>query len=151
MLKMVKGAFKNKPLVLSLIFILFLVGCQKQEKKIPLPIRDKKTDEEIFDINKKLSEDSRNKERFTALINRLDRRDPFSKDHTGIYKLKVSSGSLNLGGIIYDEKKPLAIINDKIVGKGDMVEDKEIIRITPEEVILKDREKEYILKLEVNK
>jgi hypothetical protein len=91
------------------------------------------------------------KKRFNLLINKLDQRNPFSKEHEGIYRLKAVIGNLELGGIFYDGKKPMAIINDQIVGVGDIIEEKQILKITQREVILNDLKEGRIYKLEVIK
>lgn len=123
-----------------LLIVMFLVcGCQKPREKKPVATKEIKTVEKNT-IDKEAVEKVKERERFVALINKLDQRNPFSRDHAGIYKLRISNGSLQLGGILYDEKKPMAIINNQIVGEGDTIDDKEVIEITPEEVILKDKE-----------
>lgn len=85
---------------------------------------------------------------FSLVLEDLKRKNPFTKDHSEIYKYKFTSGTLNLSGVIYDEKRPLAIINGQIVAEGEMVDNKRVIKITPTEVVLKDKEKEYHLKTE---
>ena len=85
---------------------------------------------------------------FSFLLEQLKQKNPFSKDHVDTEKYKFAFGALSLSGIFYDQKRPLAIINDQVFAVGDMVGDKQIIKITHNEVILKDKEKEYRLKAE---
>jgi hypothetical protein len=44
--------------------------------------------------------------------------------------------SLTLEGIIFDETKPIAIINGKVVKPGDTIDDTTVEKITPTKVIL---------------
>lgn len=52
-----------------------------------------------------------------------------------------------LKGIIWDEKAPVAIINEKIVRKGDEIEGKKVIEIEKDKVILYDGKDNIELKL----
>jgi hypothetical protein len=75
-------------------------------------------------------------------------RDPFVAQ--GKLKKKGPSAptTLHLSGIMWDEKKPAAIINDNIVSAGDEVQGKKIIKIEKDKVILQEDGQEYILRLE---
>lgn len=55
---------------------------------------------------------------------------------------------LKLSGILWDETSPAVIINDEIVGIGDEIDGKKIIRIDRDRVVLEVEGEEYILKLE---
>ena len=59
----------------------------------------------------------------------------------------VASGSqiLALSGILWDAENPKAIIGDKIVGKGDKIEEKTVIDIQKDRVILNDGVKDFEL------
>lgn len=70
-------------------------------------------------------------------------RNPFVRGERGAM---VVSG-LNLDGIVWDEKSPYAIINDKIVEVGDRIAGKKVIEIKVDSVILSDGTREYELKL----
>ena len=85
---------------------------------------------------------------FSLLLEKLKQKNPFSKDHLATDKYKFASGALILSGIFYDEKRPLAIINEQVFAIGDMIGDKQVIKITHNEVILKDKQREYHLKTE---
>lgn len=85
---------------------------------------------------------------FSLVLEDLKQKNPFTKDHSKIYKYKFAPGTLNLSGVIYDEKRPLAIINGQIVAEGEIVDNKRVVKITPNTVVLKDNEKEYSLKTE---
>ena len=125
------------------IFLLYLTGCTKQ----PKAELQKKTQEKVGEAGG-MPQLAQKKMDFSILLDKLKKKNPFSKDHSEVYKYKFAFGTLTLSGIFYDAKKPLAIINDKVAGVGDMVDGKIIIQITQDEVILKDKEKEYRLKTE---
>ncbi len=50
----------------------------------------------------------------------------------------LSASGLVLNGIAYDDKRPAAIINDKIVEVGGSVEKYKVVKITPGKVVLSD-------------
>jgi len=56
-------------------------------------------------------------------------------------------GELSLGGILWDKDKPVAIINDNMVGIGDTVGAYKVVDITQDSVTLNDGTEEHILKL----
>lgn len=65
------------------------------------------------------------------------RKDPFSPPVISAVEkagTEILAG-VRLEGIIWDKKKPMAIINDKVVGIGDSVSGAEIIDIKKNEVI----------------
>ena len=57
------------------------------------------------------------------------------------------SFGLSLKGIIWDEEEPFAIINEKIVRKGDEIEGKKVIEIERDKVIMNDGKSNFELKL----
>ena len=85
---------------------------------------------------------------FALTLDKLKAKNPFSKNHADIAKYKFRSGNLVLSGIFYDGKRPLALINDQMVGEGEAIAGKRVIKITRDEVLLKDQEKEYRLRTE---
>jgi hypothetical protein len=85
---------------------------------------------------------------FSLLLDKLKEKNPFSRNHAEISKYRFKSGNLTLSGIFYDTKKPLALINDEMVSEGQIIDGKRVIKITPNEVILTDQEREYRLKTE---
>ena len=60
---------------------------------------------------------------------------------------KASPSDLKLEGISWNKEKPLAVINDKIMRVGESIGSAKLIEIREEEVIFKDGEGEFILKL----
>ncbi|MFH1441891.1 MAG: hypothetical protein ABIH18_07640 [Candidatus Omnitrophota bacterium] len=62
-------------------------------------------------------------------------RDPFSDK---IYLSTKGEIDLNLSGILWDEKKPSAIISDKVVNEGDTIGKYTVLKINKENVILND-------------
>jgi len=79
------------------------------------------------------------------------REDPFApldveKPEKPQEPLREESPEFRLNGIIWSENQPLAIVNDTIVGVGDVIKDAEVIEIKKREVILKRDEQTLILK-----
>ena len=72
------------------------------------------------------------------------KRNPFTKG--GIF---TSSGnaSLYLTGIMWDEKKPQAIVGDEVVKEGDMIENYRIVKINKDNVIISGDKGEKTLKI----
>lgn len=58
------------------------------------------------------------------------------------------SGDYILNGIMYDEKKPMALINNKMVFEGKIIGALKVVRITEEEVFVEINNKKYILSME---
>lgn len=73
-------------------------------------------------------------------------RDPF----TGRVYSGEASGpiDLQLQGILWDEKKPRALIGGEIVGKGDALGNNVVIKISKDSVLLNDGTNDLELKLE---
>lgn len=55
--------------------------------------------------------------------------------------------SFILNGIVYDEKKPLAVINDKIVEVGSLVGDAAVMEINPDSVKLNRNGEDFVIYL----
>jgi hypothetical protein len=125
------------------ILVLFLVGYEGKKKE---KAEVKKT-QEAASVEKKVRLGQKEKD-FSGLLDKLKQKNPFSKDHLATDKYKFTSGTLTLSGILYEAKRPLAIINEQVVAEGEMVGDKQVIKITHNEVILKDKDREYRLKTE---
>jgi hypothetical protein len=83
-------------------------------------------------------------------------RDPFSWPALQISKLRAAEeeaeadpfSNLNLSGIIWDKERPLAIINDQLVGKGDHINNTFVEDITKEAVLVTYKGKGYNLEFE---
>ena len=54
---------------------------------------------------------------------------------------------LVLEGIVWDEERPLAVINDRVVGVGDTLRQGRIVTITQTEVFLEDNAETFSLRL----
>lgn len=72
-------------------------------------------------------------------------RDPFSGK---IYFSQEGGSGLSLTGIIWDKKKPQALINDEVCAKGDKVGKYTVITIEKNGVILSDGVAQTELKIE---
>jgi len=82
----------------------------------------------------------------------LKDRDPMAPlvDNNGgiLIAKEFDVGGLSLKGIIYSETKPLAVINDEVLSKGDALGDYTITEITEKSVSLQKGDKVFVLKLE---
>lgn len=74
-----------------------------------------------------------------ALWDREWGRDPFMPQQA--VGAVVKAVNLSLGGILWDEKTPKAIVNEKILIKGDTLYGYTVVEIKPRSVILKTGEK----------
>jgi hypothetical protein len=74
------------------------------------------------------------------------KRDPFT--NAPIASKQGNSAQPSLSGILWDEAKPLAVVDGEVVKTGDIVKGKKIIAIKQDRIILFDGSGEYELKLE---
>jgi hypothetical protein len=73
------------------------------------------------------------------------------KEKKGISQKKIfkpAPQEFKLTGIMWDKQRPMAIINDKLIKKGDKVKDLTVVEIKESEVILESEKNRYILTLE---
>jgi len=125
--------------ILGIIFLSVIIGCNKRE-----PSRVSKS----RIPPKPTAEELENKEA-DYLLQELKQKNPFRPDHA-VGNIAVEGGSENvLKGIIWDSQKPFAIIGDSVVMEGDYVDNKKVIKIDKDAVILDNNGKEEILGLEV--
>ncbi len=75
--------------------------------------------------------------------------------NSGVFQLRSigldtrsSSSDFHLSGIVYDQKRPLAIINDRIVVEGALIDSARLLEIQPDYVRLSLEGKEIRLKVE---
>src|SRR3989338_4248457 len=132
-----------------LAFCVFFSGCAKEEIKI---IKEGTMREETKNLDIKEGKDKPIEESVIEAEGNA-RLNPFlSAEEEAAF---ADSGSNYIlidypapSAIIYSsDGNSKAIINGRILGLGNSIDDKEIIAIRPEEVILKDSQSEYILKL----
>jgi len=131
-------------IILCSTLLLFL-GCTKDESKKAKTL--KQISPETSQAFRTSQQEDMDRD-FALTLDKLKAKNPFSKNHADIAKYKFRSGNLVLSGIFYDGKRPLALINDQMVGEGEAIVGKRVIKITRDEVILKDQEKEYRLRTE---
>ena len=104
-------------------------------------------------ITKKDTEERRKKKKIDLsnieeLIRGVGREDPFLPSERKTYTRSKYSLEFRLEGITIDsDGRPMAIINDKIVGVGDMIADGEVVKIGKEKVTVKVGKKKYNLRL----
>jgi hypothetical protein len=82
-----------------------------------------------------------------AMMREVGREDPFLPPSEKKAPVRPVRAELYLSGIVSNGGRSLAIINDMLVGEGDMIEDKKIIKIGSKSVVIKEGDKEYTLKL----
>ena len=79
-------------------------------------------------------------------------RDPFFrkaevKTEEAVVKEYIEELKLILTGVQWVKGKAMAYINNKIYWEGDIVEGKRIVKIEKDYIVLRDFNKEYILRL----
>ena len=74
-------------------------------------------------------------------------RDPFKKVVLKSDNPSLTYEDLSLTGIMWEEKNPVAVINDQICQKGDTVLGFQVVAITPSEVVLMKGSEKHVLKL----
>ena len=79
------------------------------------------------------------------------KKDPFAPPVlSGAEKVDIEMlTGIKLEGIIWDEKNPMAIINDKIVGVGEEIAGAKIVGITENEVVFNVNGQEIKLRLRI--
>lgn len=137
----------------SVILVIILIANHKRGHK-PIQVKEAGRKEALIIERAKEPEMRKVKKKkpaeIEALLQEVGRKDPFLPPPSGKYIPPASSGGgeLNLAGIIWDAERPLAIINDTVIGEGDKIGDKKVIKIEKESVILIQEDgKKYILKL----
>lgn len=74
-----------------------------------------------------------------------DLRDPFSESVGDASAPGPSAAPLSLDGIIWSPKKPLALINGKLVGVGAMINGSEVVEIGRENVRISTNGQSFLL------
>ncbi|NOX98066.1 MAG: general secretion pathway protein GspB [Nitrospirae bacterium] len=129
---------KKKLGILLILLLVFSVwGCQRKEEA------SKKTASPVERTEKKIASKDLTPEPF--VYDRKGKRDPFIPLEETEKGTKLAW--LSLEGILWKPEKPLAIINDQIVSKGDIVQGAEVIKIKEDGVTLRYGEEETFLKL----
>jgi len=57
----------------------------------------------------------------------------------------IKQPELNLSGIVYDNKKPIAILNNKVVEEKDYIGEYQIYKIFPEKIIIRYRNRYFVI------
>ena len=78
----------------------------------------------------------------TKAIEVVETKEPEAQEATDTF----NPSSLRISGMVWGESKPKAIINDQVIGIGDVIEDAEVLNITAEGILVKYSDKEYLLK-----
>ncbi len=140
-------------LILLLISIVFIIGCEgneeavveiTEETEVMIPVEEVKL-ESLQSIKEKIKNRSLSKSEY-------GREDPFAlisiTDYIKTKRKGISRGPrFHLDGIIWDVKRPLAIIDGKTVEQGDKIGDKVIEKIDEDSVTLFDGKNRIKLRL----
>lgn len=87
-------------------------------------------------------------EEIRRLLENVGRDDPFVPPQKGYRTSLPVTEKSQLEGIIWSEDKPMAIINGEIVGEGQIIGDKKIIKIEKDSVIVESQDGErYTIEL----
>ena len=141
-------------LYFATLCLLLSSGCSKPaQDNVSLSIQKK-----VDVLTKKISK-VKNKQH-VFVYNTHGKRDPFipliSENKTimaptGWSFISSKLPELKIEGILFDETKPLVIINDKIVAAGDNISNCKITSITREEIVIRYMDKEYSVKISGDK
>lgn len=116
------------------------------------------TQKKVNVSTKKISEPKNRQHVF--VYNTHGKRDPFipliSENKTvmaptGWSFISSKLPELKIEGVLFDNTKPLVIINDKIIAVGDDISNCKIVSITREEIVIKYMNKEYSVKMSGDK
>ena len=149
-----KRAAKNKrDLIITSLLLLafayvFTANMLMKKKPVPLPAAAETGDEQSLSEQLVLVTNMRVYDKLRAdrvkLWDKEWARDPFiPQSTTGI----VKAVNLTLKGILWDEKVPRAIVNEKTLFKGDTIYGYTVIDIKPRSVVLKTGEKNIELQV----
>jgi len=155
-----------------LLSIIFFSGLKEKEN---VNAEEQKTKEEKLDINLKQAEEhftgikktTKNIEEMKKIPElKITKKDPFTpikrkidiKNPDKIIKDEEENGSSTerniekeikfvVSGIIYDEQKPIVIIDDNVKSEGEYIDDYQIYKISPDSVLLKDGNNFYQIKI----
>lgn len=126
---------KNLIFILGMV-LLFSFGCQKPPlpKFSKLPPQEKKEEK---------PEDTE----MDYLLKELKQKNPFRPDHAVGLAIEPE-GNGGLKGIIWDSQRPYAIIGDKVVIEGDYLDNKKVLKINKNSVVLDNNGRQEVLKIE---
>jgi len=126
------------------LILLFVFGCgKKEEVRIIHEAKKKPMKTEIAASQEAPKETAASEEAVTSNPFLTPEEEEFFK---GVPN-RVNIDYLNLSAIFYSPLEGKAVIDGRIYKKGDIVDNKKIIEISPEEVILNDGEGGYVLKM----
>ena len=150
-----KAAEKNKRdiIITAILLVIFAVSFTKNVlmRKQPVPPPQTASTNSAQDMSQQLIivtnirlYDRLRKER-VALWDREWSRDPFVAQQALATIIKAVN--LTLKGILWDEKRPKAIVNEKTLLEGDTIYGYTVVQIKPRSVVLKTGEKNIELQV----
>ncbi len=135
-------------IVASVILIVIVASNFGEKGKISRKAESKRVEETVSKealSRKKKREKKEKSPEVQAMFKEAGRNDPFLKpderDEPGVF-VRVS---LKLSGIVSDGERPFAVINDEIVGEGEMIGDKRILEIKDQSVVIQEGDRQYEL------
>ena len=131
------------------ILVIILIANYKKSHK-PIQVKKASKEETVIKKTKGIKKKAVRKKKpieIEAMLQEVGREDPFLPASEKDIPVGPARAELNLVGIMWDEARPLAIINDTIVGEGDMIRNKKVIKIGKKSVVLSEDGREYILRL----
>ena len=147
---------KNRQLIsLLVISQLLIAGCGKPAPAVPRTrIPDPEMLKKVLAINRKKQMEAAEKlaraeiAEFEKDMGMLRARNPFAAIPTEKVVTETPQLDLKLGGIIWNDVSPSAMINDDIVEVGDTVGDATVKKIMKTSVILMKGNEEYTLEMQ---
>lgn len=136
----------NRFLCIGILFISILLGCSRQGKQDRLLKTDSAKDKISYKITILKGPVAYSQGQKQARLNPFltEKEEAAFKD---IDEREVIN-YLNLSAIFYSSsKESKAIIDGRIYKVGDVLDNKKIVEINPEEIVLKDASREYVLKI----
>ena len=88
-----------------------------------------------------------NKREIELLLKSLKKKNPFRPDHATGVMIEVEQTS-ELKGIIWDESHPYALIGERVVVVGDSIDNKKVIKINKDSVVLDSAGVNEVLRIE---
>jgi hypothetical protein len=137
---------------LVILFVIILNNYGVRKSKITVyeekPLLQTPSAEKTKPAKKTVISDKKTAEHAKIYPEDVGRKDPFTKPQYRYTRKSSLDSGLRLEGVTFDAKgKPLAIINDTIVGLGDVIADSEIVTIDKSSVTVRSDGEERILRL----
>lgn len=122
-----------------IIAVFFIVGCKQSElPKLSSKSNRTKTTKSQEDLEKEEAE---------SLLKELRQKNPFRRDHASGAVADVKADTI-LKGIIWDTHSPYALVGDRVIIEGDYLDNKRVIKINKDSIVLDNNGEEEVIGLE---